>query len=199
MKRMYLQRQASWNDIQRRFLWLMAIGNQTSDNIDEAVDWAAMSQLQLSARAYHRILKLARTIADLAGSEEIQTPHVAEALYLRQAKGDDGIRSFLLMNKFLPRLSQKGLFHLVSPDVLVQQTNDHQVWWSFAFFREFFFWAKLEPQPGVILWCRRFSGSALVDGGHHQFLWQPSNPNTHFTRITIIPGIIGNCHDIHKL
>jgi magnesium chelatase family protein len=32
---------------------------------------SAMSQLQLAARAYHRILKLARTIADLAGSEDI--------------------------------------------------------------------------------------------------------------------------------
>lgn len=41
---------------------------------------AAMDQLNLSARAYHRILKLARTIADLAGSEEIQSPHLAEAL-----------------------------------------------------------------------------------------------------------------------
>ena len=44
---------------------------------------AAMSQLNLSARAYHRILKLARTIADLAGCEEIVSVHLAEALQYR--------------------------------------------------------------------------------------------------------------------
>ncbi len=44
---------------------------------------AAMRQMQLSARAYHRVLKLARTIADLAGEPEIDPAHLAEALQYR--------------------------------------------------------------------------------------------------------------------
>lgn len=53
------------------------------DQAGRALISTAMRQLQLSARAYHRILKLARTIADLAGSEEIQTHHLAEAIQYR--------------------------------------------------------------------------------------------------------------------
>ena len=53
------------------------------DETGDSLVRAAMSQMNLSARAYHRILKLARTIADLAGSEQILTPHLAEALQYR--------------------------------------------------------------------------------------------------------------------
>ena len=53
------------------------------DDTSRSLMKSAMSQLQLSARAYHRILKLARTIADLAGSERIGPSHLAEALQYR--------------------------------------------------------------------------------------------------------------------
>ncbi len=44
---------------------------------------SAMRQLGITARAYHRILKLARTIADLADSQNIEVPHLAEAIQYR--------------------------------------------------------------------------------------------------------------------
>ena len=44
----------------------------------------AVDQFSLSARAYHRVLKLSRTIADLAGSATIAAAHVAEALQYRR-------------------------------------------------------------------------------------------------------------------
>jgi magnesium chelatase family protein len=53
------------------------------DETSESLMRSAMNQMNLSARAYHRLLKLARTIADLAGSESIQPPHLAEALQYR--------------------------------------------------------------------------------------------------------------------
>jgi len=43
----------------------------------------AMDKLKLSARAYHRILKLARTIADMEASEAVGTMHLTEAIAYR--------------------------------------------------------------------------------------------------------------------
>ena len=53
------------------------------DTTSQSLMRSAMNQMQLSARAYHRVLKLARTIADLAGENRIGSQHLAEALQYR--------------------------------------------------------------------------------------------------------------------
>jgi magnesium chelatase family protein len=55
----------------------------TLDKACTALIKAAMDQLQLSVRGYHRVLKLARTIADLAGNHDIAMSHLAETLQYR--------------------------------------------------------------------------------------------------------------------
>jgi magnesium chelatase family protein len=59
-----------------------------SDTIQATIR-RAMERLHLSARAYHRILKLARTIADLEGAAEIQAAHVAEAIQYRRGAAEN--------------------------------------------------------------------------------------------------------------
>jgi magnesium chelatase family protein len=53
------------------------------DSESEQMLERAMTRLGLSARAYDRILKVSRTIADLEGSDEIRSPHVSEAVGYR--------------------------------------------------------------------------------------------------------------------
>ncbi len=53
------------------------------DEAGKSLMRAAMQQLGMSARSFHRVLKLARTIADLEGAEKIQPAHLAEALQYR--------------------------------------------------------------------------------------------------------------------
>ena len=54
------------------------------DEAGEKLLRQAISRLNLSARAYHRVLKVARTIADLAGSTAISPMHIAEAIQYRR-------------------------------------------------------------------------------------------------------------------
>jgi len=53
-----------------------------SAEVDEVLR-TAITRLSLSARAYHRVLKIARTIADLAGVDDMGMPHVREAIQYR--------------------------------------------------------------------------------------------------------------------
>ena len=54
------------------------------DTASENLLKQAISRLNLSARAYHRILKVARTIADLSGTGKINNQHIAEAIQYRK-------------------------------------------------------------------------------------------------------------------
>jgi magnesium chelatase family protein len=53
------------------------------DAAGEALISAAVTKLRLSARSYHRVLRMAKTIADLEGSDRIGAAHVAEAVQYR--------------------------------------------------------------------------------------------------------------------
>jgi len=73
-KKIHANSQMSPRDIMR----LCSIDPESSKLLELAID-----RLGLSARAYHRILKVARTIADLEGSENIRVQHISEAIQYR--------------------------------------------------------------------------------------------------------------------
>lgn len=60
----------------------------TEDADGHALLQRAAERLQLSARAYHRTLRVARTIADLEGADQIRRPRIAEALSYRRRSAD---------------------------------------------------------------------------------------------------------------
>ena len=57
---------------------IVKLNSEVRDLLDNSA-----SKLSLSARAYHRVIKLARTIADLEGKEEIENNHILEAIQYR--------------------------------------------------------------------------------------------------------------------
>ncbi|KPJ92350.1 MAG: hypothetical protein AMJ55_09870, partial [Gammaproteobacteria bacterium SG8_15] len=65
--------------VNRELEKVCSLSAKDSELLDRAID-----RFGLSSRAYHRILKVARTIADLEQSDNIQTPHLAEAINYRK-------------------------------------------------------------------------------------------------------------------
>ena len=57
------------------------------DEAGRALLLRAAERFGLSARGYHRVLRVARTIADLDGSAAVRQPHIAEAISFRMALG----------------------------------------------------------------------------------------------------------------
>jgi hypothetical protein len=93
-----------------------------------------MTRLDLSAQAYHRTLKPARTIVDLARSEEIQSVYLADALHLRQTEVAGGVR-YVKSNKTLQSkaMLDKTLFILdnIQKMCIIQYKNEDQFITSF--------------------------------------------------------------------
>ena len=84
-RQMQQQRFADYQDIHANAMMPSAMVKEICDinNAGRSLLKTAMEKLGLSARAYDRILKVSRTIADLAGSEEIKIEHLAEAIQYR--------------------------------------------------------------------------------------------------------------------
>ena len=60
----------------------------TPDANGERLLRSALTRLGMSARAYHRVLRLGRTLADLAGSTQVNAQHIGEAIQYRRFAGN---------------------------------------------------------------------------------------------------------------